>query len=116
MEGIENLAEGEAFMNAADDILGLNHPLRDVEIARLRQAWIAGRRYALEAIAGERAAAGEVGRLREALQNAVRELVMWHKTNPCSQELQPYCVTCGYIADARAALRAATTTEPGAGA
>lgn len=43
--GIETLAEGEAFMDAVDDILGLNHPLRDAEIARLRQAWIASRDY-----------------------------------------------------------------------
>lgn len=45
MSEIENLAEGEAFMDAVDTILGLNHPLRDTEIARLRAAWIAGRDY-----------------------------------------------------------------------
>jgi hypothetical protein len=46
MEGIESLAEGQAFMDAADDIFGLNHTLGDAEISRLRRAWIAGRDWA----------------------------------------------------------------------
>lgn len=46
MSEISDLAEGSAFMDAVDDILGRNMALRDIGIGHLRRVWIAGRDYA----------------------------------------------------------------------
>lgn len=65
MAEIESLEEGGAFMDAADGILGLNHPMRDAEIARLRQAWIAGRDWQAQQ---PRSEGGDAEALRAALE------------------------------------------------